>query len=32
MNRVKARPEIEQLAPYVQGKSSIDGIENPIIE
>lgn len=30
MNRVKARPEIEQLAPYVQGKSSIDGIENPI--
>lgn len=27
---VKARPEIEKLAPYVQGQSSIEGIENPI--
>ncbi len=30
MTNVKARPEINQLAPYVQGKSSSDGIENPI--
>lgn len=30
MSFVKARPEIEQLAPYVQGQSTIDGIENPI--
>lgn len=30
MSKVKARPEIMQFAPYVQGQSAIDGIENPI--
>ncbi len=30
MSEVKARSEIMQFAPYVQGQSAIDGIENPI--
>lgn len=30
MSEVKARPEIMQLAPYVQGQSAIDGVDNPI--